>query len=186
MQVCFFCGAANSPGKKECHSCGQAFPSAEGSSGPTAATATLEADSGPDGTPAIPPKAHDQDFTARYDEFAGQVEAVRNGKVSREGFSDWLRSMRLKLEQMRDEYVIMVKESGYYQVHSDEVDMGMTGMFDFEEAMDSMELFANGEAEQGVLDSSLLQMWEGNEKVNEALRLNRAFRAQLEEDWGYM
>ena len=64
---------------------------------------------------------------------------------------------------------------------------GMTGILEYEESMEMMRLFAaNHEIEMAVLDAALQKMWDGNEKCNEAMRINRDFRAKLEEDWGYM
>ena len=63
----------------------------------------------------------------------------------------------------------------------------MTGILEFEEAMEMMKLFAdNDETDFSVLDAALQKMWDGNEMCNEAMRINRDFRAKLEEDWGYM
>lgn len=234
MQVCFFCGAANSPGSPECHSCGQPLPgggepppsepvaaSVEPSNPPQASASTdgtepLDPDalSGevkncpfcdatvPVETTKCPhcqlnidakdplnlpaPRGHENDLTHRYDDFAKQVEAVRLGSIQREDFSTWLKTIKGKLEGQRNNYMEMIRDSGYYDHHSDEVDLGLTGILDFEEAMEAMGAFANGDAEQSILDAALLLMWEGNEKLNEAMRLNRNFRAQLEEDWGYM
>lgn len=234
MQVCFHCGAANSSGSPECHSCGQPLPGGE--SPPPVATAIAPPDPSPSsegsashepaawGDPppndgavkncpfcdaTVPadttkcphcqlnigsndplnlpaPRGHEIDLTHRYDEFARNVEAVRLGTISREGFSNWLNATKIKLEEQRNIYMEMIRDSGYYDHHPDEVDLGLTGILEFEEAMEAMLAFAHGHVEQSILDAALLVMWEGNEKVNEAMRLNRGFRAQLEEDWGYM
>lgn len=212
MQVCFFCGSANSPDAKECHSCSQ--PLAEDQGQPTTEVAvTTEQVEAPTqcpycGQPVSPgdeecgncqatlvssdpldrpaPKTHDRDITSRYDEFASRVQMVRDGRMTREQFSTWLGTIKKQLVSQRDRYVEMIRTSGYYEMSSDEVDMGMTGILDYEEGMELMSLFAASEEDLSVLDQALAKMWEGNEKCNEAMRINRAFRNQLEEDWGYM
>lgn len=209
MQVCFFCGAANSPGNKECHSCGHAMPGNE--------DATPEV--APEGEPTdfecpycahiVPagevqcghceavvvsndpldkpaPKTHDSDITDRYDEFAHQVEGLRTGRVAFADFSSWFSSVQGTLMAKRDGYVALIRDGGYYEVNSDEVDMGLTGIFDFETAMEMIEEFITGAAEQSQLDEALRLMWEATEKVNEAMRMNRDFRNGLDDDWGYV
>jgi hypothetical protein len=210
MQVCFFCGSANSPDAKECHACSQPLGAAQEQPADKTSVQTLEAPNecpncghpleqgveecgncqmplvsdDPLDRPA--PKSHDQDITSRYDEFASRVQLVRDGRMTREQFGTWLGTIRKSLVGQRDRYIEMIKTSGYYEFSSDEVDMGMTGILDYEEGMEMMSEFANNGADFSVLDKALQRMWDGNEKCNEAMRINREFRAQLEEDWGYM
>lgn len=132
------------------------------------------------------PKTHDRDITDRYDQFAGRVQMVRDGRISLADFGTWLETTKRNLLGQRERYYEMIKVSGYYEDSEDEVNMGMTGILDYEEAMGMMASVVGGEADIGVLDAALEKMWEGNEKCNEAARLNRRFRAQLEDDWGYM
>lgn len=132
------------------------------------------------------PRTHDRDITTRYDEFAEKVQMVLDGRMSREQFSNWLNTTQNMLLSQRERYVEMIRTSGYYEFSSDEVDMGMTGILDYEEAMETMKLFASTDADVSILSDALGQMWEGNQKCNEAMRINRDFRAQLDEDWGYM
>jgi len=132
------------------------------------------------------PKTHDRDITGRYDEFASRVQMVRDGRMTRPQFATWLGTVKQMLAGQRERYVEMIRTSGYYDVSSDEVDMGMTGILEYEEAMEMMVVFATTDGDIGVLDSALQKMWEGNEKCNEAMRINREFRNKLEDDWGYM
>lgn len=211
MQVCFHCGAANSPEAKVCHSCSASLGAAEEEE--VAADGDVDEvvhevecpncgypigvnvhtcpncqfviySQDPIDRPA--PKTHERDITDRYDQFAERVQMIRDGRMSVEQFGNWLRTTQQMLLGQRERYVEMIKVSGYYEDSTDEVNMGMTGILDYEEAMEMMLSFANGEADSATLDAALEKMWEGNEKCNEAARINRRFRAQLEEDWGYM
>mgnify|MGYP000489385636 FL=1 len=133
------------------------------------------------------PRSHDRDITTRYDEFAQKVQAVLDGNMTRDQFGTWLGTMQKKLLSQRERYVEMIQTSGYYEFSSDEVDMGMTGILEYEQSMEMMVLWAgNPDADDSILADALGQMWEGNQKCNEAMRINREFRAQLDEDWGYM
>jgi predicted nucleic acid-binding Zn ribbon protein len=209
MQVCFFCGSANSPDAKVCHSCSQQL-AAEEQSPDQASAQEVPADQCPfcaskiepgsekcehcqtilmsnDPLDRPAPKTHEYEITGRYDEFAGRVQMVRNSQMSREQFAQWLDSIQKSLLNQRDRYIELIQTSGYYEYGSDEVDMGMTGILEYEESMELMRLFAGDhEIEMEVLDGALQKMWDGNEKCNEAMRINREFRAKLEEDWGYM
>lgn len=211
MQVCFHCGAANSPEAKVCHSCSASLGGAEEEevtedsdvdevihevecpncgypigvnvhTCPNCQFVIYSQD--PIDRPA--PKTHERDITDRYDQFAERVQMIRDGRMSVEQFGNWLRTTQQMLLGQRERYVEMIKVSGYYEDSTDEVNMGMTGILDYEEAMEMMLSFAGGEADSATLDAALEKMWEGNEKCNEAARINRRFRAQLEEDWGYM
>lgn len=212
MQVCFFCGSANGPDAKVCHSCSQPLGSDEeqtSDNGVAHDIALTECpycgnEVGPDDdecgnckstlVSADPldrpaPKSHERDITSRYDDFADKVQQVRDGRMTRKQFSTWLDTMNRSMSNQRDRYVELIRTSGYYEFGSDEVDMGMTGILQYEEALEMMTLFAKNEDEEedmGVLDAALRKMWHGNEMCNEAMRINRDFRAKLEEDWGYM
>jgi hypothetical protein len=210
MQVCFFCGSANSTQAKVCHSCSQQLTEGEEQSPNGAPAQEVPADQCPfcaciiepgsekcescqtvlmssDPLERPAPKSHEYEITGRYDEFADRVQSVRNNRMSRDQFSQWLDSIQKSLLNQRDRYVDLIQTSGYYEYGSDEVDMGMTGILEYEESMEMMRLFANNhEIEMAVLDAALQKMWDGNEKCNEAMRINRDFRAKLEEDWGYM
>ncbi|MFA5504956.1 MAG: zinc ribbon domain-containing protein [Vulcanimicrobiota bacterium] len=210
MQVCFFCGSANSPEAKVCHSCSQQLAADEEQSSEKVSAREASEDECPfcgnsiePGADKCPhcqtillsedpldrpaPKTHEIDITGRYDEFAGRVQKMRNQEMTRLQFSNWLDHIQRSLLNQRDRYVELIQSSGYYEYGSAEVDMGMTGILEYEEAMEMMKLFADSEeTDFAVLDSALQKMWDGNEKCNEAMRINRDFRAKLEEDWGYM
>lgn len=212
MQVCFHCGAANSPEAKVCHSCGANLGGSEDEddaldggdessqeqlidcpncgfsmaanshSCPSCGFVIYAQD--PIDRPA--PKTHDRDITDRYEQFAARVQMVRDGRMTPADFGTWLETTKRNLLGQRERYYEMIKVSGYYEDSEDEVNMGMTGILDYEEAMEMMAAVVSGQSELGMLDAALEKMWEGNEKCNEAARLNRRFRAQLEDDWGYM
>lgn len=221
MQVCFHCGAANSPGARECHQCLATLIDDSGeSASPTPAQEDRLSECPQCGYPAEPgdtvcsncqssllasaemPRTHDKDITSRYDEFASQVQDLRNGSLTRKEFGKWLNAIRARLNDRRDHYVQFVKgsefedvdverlevlQTDYFKEREEEVTMTMEGIFDFEEAMALMASYVEDESAQAdVLDEALSKMWHGNEKCNEAIRMNRDYRNQLEEDWGYM
>jgi uncharacterized Zn finger protein (UPF0148 family) len=222
MQVCFHCGAANSPGAKECHSCSATLiDDRDETATPEAGADELLSECPACGYPASEegdtvcsncqtslrvadevPRTHDRDITSRYDEFAERVQDLRSGGLSREEFGKWLNQMREKLNGRREFYVQFVKgsefedidverlevlQNDYFNEREEEVTLTMEGIFEYEEAMGMMAVYAADDNIQAdVLDESLKMMWNGNEKCNEAIRMNRDYRNQLEDDWGYM
>ena len=181
MQHCSQCGAANSAQSSECHSCGAPLDEIEAE-----VVSTLEPE------------------TSRYREFALQVRAYQEGRLTRQEFGHWLEHTRALMDQRRDEYVALIRDAeledvdvsrvnsleslnslqvnttGYFQEREEEVTMAMEGIFDIEAAMSQMMEFATDESVgDSVLAIALRKMWEGNEKCNEAIRMNRVFRERL-------
>ena len=147
MQVCFFCGSANSPDTRVCHSCSQQLAEVEEQSSNGAPAPDVPEDQCPfcesriepnaekcencqtilmstDPLDRPAPKSHEYEITGRYDEFAGRVQMIRNSQMSREQFAQWLDSIQTSLLNQRDRYVDLIQTSGYYEYGSDEVDMG--------------------------------------------------------------
>ena len=145
MQVCFFCGSANSPDAKVCHSCSQELAPVEEQSSEENSAPEVPEDECPfcgnniePGAEKCPhcqtilmsddpldrpaPKSHEVNITGRYDEFAGRVQKLRNGEITREQFSRWLDQIQRSLLNQRDRYVELIQTSGYYEYGSKEVD----------------------------------------------------------------
>lgn len=210
MQVCFSCGGANPPDAPQCETCGADLPAGQSAPPPPLPVADdpsesrcpfcslpvekdavecphcrLNLDSkNPLNAPA--PRGHADNMTARYMEFQGKVEAVRLGKLARPEFAVWLNETIERLLAKRQDYMLTVRESGYIETHPAEVDLAMNGILDFEEAASDMLEFARSQADISALDAALAKMWQANDAINDAMRMNRSFRAQLEDDWGYM
>lgn len=125
-------------------------------------------------------------ITARYDLFTQAAMRVKMGAWSREEFGDWLQNTRSILQEKAGYLVNLITESGYYEYQMDEVELCLTGIEDYDRGMDEMATYLEDGGDVAHLDRGLEQIWEGNEKINEAMRLNREFRRGLEEEWGYM
>jgi ribosomal protein L40E len=211
MQVCFTCGAPNPPDAPECEACGADLPAGQAPPPPPPpAEAPDPADSkcpfcnqqvepdakecphcrlnldakDPLNQPA--PRGHADNMTGRYEDFQKKVEGLRMGSVTPQAFIEWLTQIRGTLEGKRNLYIKTIQETGYYDMHREEVDIATVGILDFEDAVEDMWEFTLGKTDISGLDTALAKMWQANEKINEAMRMNRGFRAQLEDDWGYM
>lgn len=211
MQVCFTCGAPNPPDALACEACGADLPLAQASPPPPApppvdardptkcpfCNGTVEPDAkecphcrlsldSKDPIHAPAPRGHADSLTGRYDDFSKKVEGLRTGSVKPDEFITWLDGARAHLATKRTNYMQTIQETGYYDMHSVEVDEAMNGILDFEAAVEEMWQFTLGKTEVSALDEALARMWVANERINEAMRMNRGFRAKLEDDWGYM
>lgn len=203
LVVCFQCGAANTPGNTSCHSCGAQLPASDPEAHAEApegrsVTCIHCGGSNVEGTAecvhcqAQLPMLDDatrnhssSSVTGLYESFCNGCERARQGQWSTAEFRDWLVAIRAKFDQRKDAYVETVRESDYYYVQEEEVNLCMTGVFEYEEAMDALSNFAES-GDLTMLDQALQTMWEANEKINDSMRLNREHRRRLEEEWGYM
>ena len=118
----------------------------------------------------------------RYNQFKRAVDNVRDGSWSIEEFNEFLvniyESLSAKAQEVRD--MLGSEEYATYQDDNGaEVDNGLAGMELYEAGMQEMALFLE-DGEQVHLDEGLALMWEGNEKINEAMRINRESRDNID------
>jgi hypothetical protein len=132
------------------------------------------------------PRGHADNMTGRYEDFQRKVEGLRMGSISPADFIEWLANIRVTLAGKRASYINTVRDMGYQDANPEEVDIAVNGILDFEDAIEDMWEFTLGKTDISGLDTALAKMWQANEMINDAMRLNRGFRAQLEDDWGYM
>lgn len=211
MQVCMTCGDLNPPDAPECQSCGADLPAGQAAPpkpAPEAAPDPGDAKCPYCNLPITPdakecphcrlnldardpinqpaPRGHENNLTARYEEFQSKVEGLRTTRISKGDFTIWLADVKGVLEAKREAYMEAVRQAGYYDMHPEEVEIAINAILDFEDSVNDMCDYALGETEVSALDAALAKMWDANERINEAMRMNRGFRAQLEDDWGYM
>lgn len=214
MQVCFTCGAPNPPDAAQCEACGADLPMGQAAAQaaappletpmPTAEDSRCPFCNGlvePDATEcphcklnldarsplnAPAPRGHVDNLTGRYEEFQSKVEGLRTGACKPEAFLEWLSKIRIVLADKRETYIRTVREMGYYDTRPDEVEVATNAILDFEDAVEDMWAFTLGQTDVSGLDNALAKMWEANERINVAMRMNRDFRAGLEDDWGFM
>lgn len=132
------------------------------------------------------PRSHDSEIVERFEDFQTRVEALLQGNMTVEEFAIWFHDIQTRLHSKRDAFVALIKDASYYEFHPEEVEMGLSGIFDFEMGMETMADILTGDAEFTQFQPALEKMWEGTQKVNEAMRMNREFRNGLEDDWGFL
>lgn len=72
-----------------------------------------------------------------------------------------------------------IEESGYRSEAEEEVDEGLSGIEHYEYGMQEMWQFLD-DGDLAHLAAGLKIIWEGNEKINQAMRLNRESREDLD------
>ena len=121
----------------------------------------------------------------RFQQFKDAVERVRSGQWASDDFLEFLQNIYTLLTEKRMSAEQLIQESGYEEYAEDEVRQGRDGMDHYEMGMQEMSLFLE-DGEMAHLDQGLDLIWQGNERLNDAMRINRAERKKLEDEWGWM
>lgn len=166
--TCVLCGYENPPTSSICDrpGCGAKLPRIEQSA----------------------PETKRAKVTDRYDRFKSAVDKVRDGDWTLDDFRSFLEEIDKLLSVKRKAYFDVITESGYaeFTETNEEVEQASSGIEDYEKGLAFMWQYASEEADDSVLDRALGFMWEGNEKLNKAMTLNRALRKELTEQFGYI
>lgn len=162
MVICMQCGAQNRKGDKHCNSCGAAMPHFE-----------------------VTPTVKVETVTGRFKLFHDAVENVKQGNLSVEDFYDFLHQQYEILLEKRNDIEASINESNYMESAGDEVSQGVQGMDHFEAGIQELSLFCE-DGEFVHLESGIDLIRMGNDFINDAMRINRVSRKELEEQWGVM
>lgn len=159
--ICMQCGYQNE-GKnlKKCQNCGAILPHMD-----TSAMVQVEEQSG------------------RVKQFADAVEKVRSEEWGPEEFYEFLSGVYEQLGNLRGEIEEIINQNEYGEYAAEEVEHGLNGMNLFEEGMQEMSYYVE-DGDLSHLDLGMEHIVEGNKMLNEAKRLNRSGRKELEEQWG--
>jgi dGTP triphosphohydrolase len=157
------CGAQNEQGSKHCGQCQAALPKMDYS----AMMVTHQAVNG------------------RYNQFREAAERVKRGEWSAQEMAEFLQNMARILEEKAQAAIDYINSCNYYEDNQEEVDLGLEGIQDYEAGMTEMYAFTE-DGDLTHLDRGLEMIFQGNEKINEAMRRNREARKRLEEEWGWM
>ncbi|MGM9991480.1 MAG: hypothetical protein ACI376_01340 [Candidatus Bruticola sp.] len=161
MIICMQCGYQNE-GKnlKKCQNCGAILPRMD-----TSAMVQVEEQSG------------------RVKQFADAVEKVRSEEWGAEDFYEFLSSVYEHLSNLRAEIEEIIAQNQYEEYAAEEISDGLAGMDCFEEGMQEMSCYVD-DGDISHLDLGMERIVEGNRRINEAKRINRSSRKELEEQWG--
>ena len=161
--ICMQCGHQNDGHNlNNCQNCGALLPRMD-----TSAMVRVEEESG------------------QVKQFSEAVEKVRSGEWDQEQFYEFLSGVFERLGNLRAEIEEIIVENKYDEYANEEVEQGLQGMNCFEEGMQEMSLYVE-DGELSHLDTGMQLIIEGNSLLNDAKRLNRSGRKDLEEQWGTM
>ncbi len=118
-------------------------------------------------------------IVGRYNQFKRAVDNVRNGSWTVEEFGEFLNNIYEDLGAKAQEMREIIVEEKYEEINGEEVSMGGSGIDLYDAGMQEMSYFLE-DGEEHHLDEGLAMIWEGNEKINEAMRLNREGRDNLD------
>ncbi len=104
---------------------------------------------------------------------------MRNGSWTVEEFGEFLNNIYEDLGAKAQEMREIILEEKYEEINGEEVTMGGSGIDLYDSGMQEMSYFLE-DGEEHHLDEGLALIWEGNEKINEAMRLNREGRDNLD------
>ena len=165
MIICLVCGNTNPPDATECNGCGTNLSRMDQASSP--------------------PKTAGARVTQRFDMFKEICQHVKLGEISSEEFGAWLSQHYAVMKERAEAYVAYMEESGYYEYQTEEVELSFEGIGDYDEGVSELFAFVS-DGELTHIDLALELIWQGNEKINEAMRVNRDFRKGLEEEFGFV
>lgn len=162
MIICMQCGAQNDKNAKLCVNCSASLPKMD-------LTAMVAVDK----------------VAGRFQQFKDAVERVKSGTWTSEEFFEFLQNIYGLLAEKRQGTEQFIQESGYEDYSEDEVRQGRDGMDHYELGMQEMSLYIE-DGDTVHLDYGLDMIWQGNERINDAMRINRIERKKLEDEWGWM
>ena len=109
------------------------------------------------------------------------VDSIKNGSWSLEEFLDFMQDMHetlsAKEREIRD-IVIPEEATGDFQ---EELNVGFSGIYLYNQGIGLMLNYEGGDDTE-LLDEGLEYVRQGNERINEAMRINLASRSKLEEE----
>lgn len=118
-------------------------------------------------------------IVGRYNKIKQAAEGVRSGELSAEEFEQFLSSTYDLLSAKGNECRTIIDEENYAEESPDEVGEGLGGLDLYEAGLQEMYHYLE-DGDFGHLDEGLAMIWEGNEKINKAMALNREGREDLD------
>jgi hypothetical protein len=119
----------------------------------------------------------------RYNQFKNASEMARSGQWTPVQFSKFMEDISAFLAKKSQEIMELIQTTNYVQDGgADEVQVGLSGIEIFERGMEEMYHYSQDQ-ESEHLEQGLRMIWEGNQLILEAMRINRENRRLLIEQW---
>jgi len=158
--ICIKCGGSNPDSVNYCESCGAALPKMPQSH-------------------VAPP----QQVNERFNQLRDAGEKVINGEWTTEEFISFLNGISSVLAQKEHEIKEILESEIPQEAYSDfedELNVGFSGIDSYNQGIAEM-LYYGEDQDPAHIDAGLNMIKDGNELINEAMRINRENRRKLEE-----
>lgn len=120
--------------------------------------------------------------TSRYRQIRLRCEEVQSGHITMQAFAAYLQELSNILQQRGQAIYDNLELTEYYADNADEVDMGIGGVQSYEAGVNELWAFVE-DGNAAHIEDGLLLIWEGNQRIIEAMRINRESREELSLLW---
>lgn len=155
--LCIKCGHNNPPDSNYCQKCNAVLYK----------MAQTKADP--------PPKVNE-----RYNQLKNAGDRVKSGEWTVDEYSDFLVGISNALTQKEMEIREIEIPEESYEDFREELEIGFSGIELYNQGISEMRLYTE-DLDPGHIDYGLELIDEGNERINEAMRINRENRQEIEE-----
>lgn len=120
----------------------------------------------------------------RYNQFKNASEMARSGQWTSAQFKKFMEDISSFLAKKAQEIVELIQTTNYTSDEggTEEVNVGMQGIDAFEKGMEEMYHYSE-DLDPEHLELGLRMIWEGNQLILEAMRVNRTNRQNLIDQW---
>ncbi len=165
MKICNNCSAQNPDVNEFCENCKIPLP-------PPVPGSSVSATSSFD----VPT----EDEMSRFNDIKNAVENVKNRAWSLQKFESFLQNLMKMLARFEQDIREVEIPEESYDDFAGELDIGFNGVDLYNEGLANLMLYVDDQNE-AYLDQGLDLVFQGNAKINEAIRINRNHRAGMGE-----
>lgn len=159
MKVCTRCGTQNPDNKNYCVNCNAALPAIPASAQvPKSQSAVME----------------------RYNQLREAADMVINGEWTIEEYGEYLENLAQVLAQKEQEIRDIEIPEEAYEDFEEELSVGFEGITLYNEGIAHMMLYLDDQ-DPAHIEHGLDLVHQGNENINDAMKINRQNRRKLEE-----
>lgn len=127
---------------------------------------------------AQPDIVPEEDETSRYGDIKEAVEKMQSGEWTLEEYEYFMQDLMQLLMSFEQEIRDVEIPEESYDEFNNELETGFTGVNLYNEGLATLMLYVDDQ-NPVHLENGLQLVWEGNEKINEAIRINRLHRAGM-------
>lgn len=120
--------------------------------------------------------------TSRYRQIRVKCDEVQAGKITIEQFSSFLSETAIILTSRAQDILDNIRATSYDKENVEEVDMGLSGVDLYQGGINELWQFAD-DGDATHLETGLALIWDGNQRIIEAMRINRESREALALLW---